>query len=99
MNATLDNREERLCMTPLALAEPLELVYTTIEPTHTALARVASSLIIALSRNHVVELHDHVGTKVALDLHHRLWGKAVARPVDVTAKFHAVLVHGSQRRQ
>src|SRR5437764_12940047 len=28
MNAALDNREERLRMTALALAEPLELVYT-----------------------------------------------------------------------
>ena len=44
----------------------------------------------------MIELHDHVGAEVALDLHDRLGREAASRAVDVTAELDAVLVHLAQ---
>jgi hypothetical protein len=45
----------------------------------------------------VVELHDHVGAEVALDLHHPLGGEHAPRAVEVAAELHPVLADLAQR--
>jgi hypothetical protein len=47
----------------------------------------------------MIELHDHVGAKVALDLHDRLGRETPFGTVDVTSEFDAVLVHAAQAFQ
>ena len=76
--------------------EPLELRHAPRQPAQAALARVARDALLALPRNDVIELHDHVGAEVALDLHHALRRERVLRAVDVAAKLDAVLAHGAQ---
>src|SRR3979411_1125482 len=62
------------------------------EPSEAPLARVARDDGLALSGDHVVELHDHVGAEVALDAHHAFGGEATLGAVDVAAEIDAVLV-------
>src|SRR5260221_4845399 len=77
--------------------ESLELLATARQPPQPALARVARNGGLALPRNDVIELHDHVGTEISLDAHHPLGREAPARPIEVTAKLHPILVHRPQR--
>jgi hypothetical protein len=44
----------------------------------------------------MIELHDHIGAEVALDLHDQLGREAAARAVDVAAELDAVLIDASQ---
>ena len=43
----------------------------------------------------MIELHDHIGAEVALDLHHGLRREDVLRSIDVAAKLDAVFTHGA----
>ena len=82
---------------PSLAVESRDLGDAALEPAHAALRRVARrALSLALARDHVVELHDHVGAEVALDLHHALGRERARRAVDVTAELDAVLAHRAQ---
>ena len=52
-----------------------------------------------LAGHDVVELHDHIGAQIALDLHHALRGEHVLRSIDVAAKLHATFLDGPQSLQ
>ena len=67
------------------------------QPPDAALTRVARALLVRLTRDDVIELHDHVGAEVALDLHDGLRREHVLRAVDVAAELHALFAHGAQR--
>ena len=71
--------------------QPPELRQTPRQPPGAPLHRLAGDGLVALPRHHVVELHDHVGAQVPLDLHHALGREHAARAVEVTAELHAVL--------
>ena len=74
----------------------LQLRRAPREPAQASLARVARDALFALARDDVIELHDHVGAEVALDVHHRFRREDVLRSVDVAAKLDAVFAHGAQ---
>jgi len=44
----------------------------------------------------VIELHDHVGAQVALDLYHRLGREESARAIDVRLELDAVFIDGAE---
>ena len=81
--------------TPLA-REAVELRHAPVEPAQAALHRAARRRLVAAAGDELVELHDHVGADVALDLHHALRRVLVQRPVDVAAELHAVFLDRAQ---
>src|SRR5213592_359922 len=47
----------------------------------------------------MVELHDHIGAEVALDLHHDLGRKKAARAIDVRLELDTLLIDGPELRE
>jgi hypothetical protein len=47
----------------------------------------------------VIELHDHVGAKVALDLHHVFRREDMSRSVEMAAELDSALLDGAQAFQ
>ena len=95
VDPTLHDREERLLgrWRPRVLArEPRVLREAPRQPAERALHRLAGERQGALPGRDVVELHDHVGAEVALDLHHQLGREADAASVDVALELDPVLV-------
>ena len=93
VNSALDDREERL--RAAGIVRQLELstsAQAPREPADASLARVARRRLVGLAGNDVIELHDHVGAEVALDLHHDLGREETARAVDVGLELDALLV-------
>jgi hypothetical protein len=70
---------------------------TSGKPADAALARVARRGCIGLSRNDVIELHDHVGAKVVLDAHHRFGRELPKRAIEMAAELDTVLADRAQR--
>jgi hypothetical protein len=44
----------------------------------------------------MIELHDHVGAEVVLDLHHALRRERVQRAVEMAAELHTLFTDGAQ---
>jgi hypothetical protein len=49
----------------------------TLQPPDRPIGRILRFIESGLPRDHMVELHDHVGAQVSLDLHHQLGREVV----------------------
>src|SRR3954463_1293242 len=99
VNAALHDGEERLRAAAILAMQLLQRADASLEPANAPLTGVARGRVVALARNDVIELHDHVCAEVALDLHHRFRCEPVARSIDVAAELDAILVDRAERRK
>src|SRR6266478_5585315 len=113
MDSALHDREERLLIPRIVTREfltrrilqwlsslqSLDLGEAAREPPDASLTRVAGGRFVGLARDDVIELHDDVGAKVALDLHHDLGRKESPRAVDVGLKLDAFLIDSPETFQ
>src|SRR5258706_6414676 len=83
----------------LSSLQSLDLGEAAREPPDASLTRVAGGCLVGLARDDVIELHDDVGAKVALDLHHDLGREKSPRAVDVGLELDAFLVDGAEALQ
>src|SRR6185437_12447878 len=84
VDAALHDREQRLTI-GLFAAEALVFRQAACQPAYAALARVPGRGLVALSGDHMIELHDHVGSQVVLDAHDTFGREHVLRAVEMTS--------------
>ena len=73
----LGSREGRGGFAPLTL-QPVEFNAAALQPAQAALHRRTRRRMLRTALDQFVELHDHIGAKIALDLHHPLGRVVVA---------------------
>src|SRR5450432_952309 len=97
MRASLHDREKRLRRAGAGLdfLQSTMLALTALEPSQRAVARVERLRVRRLAGDHVVELHDHVGTEGELQRHYALRREEPARAIDVRLKGDAIFAHGA----
>ncbi len=76
--------------------EAVELHATAVEPAERTFHRRAGGTLVGAALDQLVELHDAVGTEVALDAHHRLGGVVVHRAVEWAAEDDPLLGHRAE---
>src|SRR6266550_984146 len=99
VNSTLDDRKKtlRFFLAVVLACGSVELGKTACGPANASFARVARRRFVGLTRDDMIELHDHVGAEIAFDVDDRLGREESAGSVDVTLKLDAVFADFAQR--